>query len=79
MAQAQLAGIKTLQKKIDSLKEYAESFKEKVETKKTWLNATAETFQESDLGRAWSDHLYAVESILDDIENIDIDSLVTLD
>ena len=67
-----LPGLKKLASAIDALKAVAEEFKEILETKQDWLSEKSDSYQDSDKGQEWSEHLDAVESLLSDIENLEI-------
>lgn len=74
---AQLSKLKTLQKKIQDLKDYAEQYREEMlEPKKEWLEDRSDKFKESEKGEEWEYHLYEIEEVLDAIDNIEIDEHV---
>lgn len=69
---ATLPGLKKLADKIEELKDSATLLKEVLEAKQEWLSETSNSYQNSEKGQEWSDHLDSVESLLDDIDNLEI-------
>ena len=69
---AKLKDLKKLEKAINKLKEIAEEVKETLEEKRSWLDEKSYSYQESDKGQEWDEHLCGVESLLDEIDALEI-------
>lgn len=68
---ARLAGVGKLQNKLEELKDLALEVRESLDVKRDWLEGKSERYLDSEAGQAWQEHLDQVESLLDDIDNLD--------
>ena len=69
---AKLKGISKLSKTIDSLKDVAEEIRESLNEKREWFEGKSESWQESDKGQEWDEHLSDVENLLDEIDTLEM-------
>jgi len=66
-----IKGLAKLNSAIEKLKSIAEEVQENVDAKNDWLYDKTDDYQESEDGEEWREHLDSVESLLDDIDNIE--------
>ena len=66
-----LKTLKPLETALEKLQSCAEATREALEEKRSWLDEKSDTYQESDKGQEWAEHLDAVESFLDEIDSLE--------
>lgn len=66
-----LKGLPKLNKTLELLQTLSGELRETLEEKRGWLEEKPESYQESEAGEAWAEHLDAVEAMLDEIDNIE--------
>ncbi len=69
---AKLQGLSKLAKALDNLKMVAEQIRENLDEKREWWYEKSDTWQESDKGQEWDEHLCDIENLLDEIGAIEI-------
>lgn len=67
-----LKGLRQLEKSLENLKANAEQLRENLDEKSSWWNGKTECWQESDDGQEWLEHLYEVENLLENIDNLEL-------
>lgn len=72
---AKLNGLGDLSDALENLKAVAEQIREALDEKRDWLNDKSEKYQEGESGQAWDEHLSDVESLLDEIDNLEMPDL----
>lgn len=72
---AELKGLSKLKSVLDKLIEVAEQTRENLEQKREWCEEKSDKWHESEIGEEWNYHLDEVESLLDEIDNIDYEFL----
>lgn len=69
---AKLKGLSQLSNALDKLKTVSEQIRENLDEKREWFDEKSESWQESDTGVEWEEHLDNMENILDEIDALEM-------
>lgn len=69
---AKLKGLSQLSNALDKLKTAAEQIRENLDEKREWWDEKSDTWQESETGQEWDEHLGNIETLLDDIDALEM-------
>ncbi|MFV8268427.1 hypothetical protein ACNQGP_00645 [Flavobacterium sp. GT2N3] len=71
---ANLKNVKALVKILANALELSEQIREELDSKKDWLDEKSDKYKESEKGEEWEYYLTEVENLLDNLDQIELES-----